>query len=258
MKCFTIDPHADEVDNQIKITSGILLTDVTINRRNAVGVSLGYFNPRESDEEGNPLRPRCLKVLGAKSGDTVTEMYIETLGEEHKHKTGLIKVREPRDDSDHVLVYLDVSNPKGRARWQNAKGLSLAGNLLEGRYYSNNVVQRPPKEPGKFLDFCCPSLLTMTAGEKYTLRYWNSTTHSLRDATFCYADGKISIVNNVPVQKKTTVTKSFKKRKQVSGGNHDAKFTRPKSDFGAKLADAFSGKNRTRRDGKDHRYQREW
>lgn len=233
MKLFsiTLNPLAEEI---ISISSGANIKKFDLNKRSAVGIDLGYFTPRTSDTEGTPLNAKYFKVDNAE-GTAVEHVTLKQV--EGKHIQYGVAVTE--DEDTDILVYLNVFDAETRARFLNGVQYREENRLIEGRYFTNNVVYL--RTPGvRVPTFCCPSLLVCHPNDTFQVSYKNTNTDQYRIATLKYENDNVVLVSD---EEKPHVPNIKRERK-----SEDPKFKksnrihRPKemSAFGESLANTLA------------------
>ena len=266
MLIFTIDPHEDEVDNNITTYDGVMIETLpgSTNARYPqprCGLPLGYFTQRPGDIVDTPLHPKYFVIFNTEEGEALTHMKLSNSGVP-EGKTGLrfgAKMTEDEitnDTRESCAVYLKVFNPNGRARFCDAVELRREGILLEGRYEENNVVRT--YDPEKRVACCYPSLLILNTNDSCSFIYRNNTTHTTRKVTFHFDGEELVFDSNEPLARRPKAGRNTSSREPRTANS-------ALGTFGQLLVDAGEGtfgkhdRHRAKYDRrqKDRNYRRE-
>lgn len=245
MKTYTIHLSTDTSDNQVDISTGVTTDTFTTNKGYTIhGIDLGYFAPRDTDISGTPLNRKCFAVKGVKDDTTPLTDICLTEPNERGNFVGMMKSDE---DADHCLAYLDAKDANISGRWSNAKDLKIRHQLVEGRWFVDNVVPEKTTEKHS-IRFACPSVIILNTNTDTTFVYFDKHTHHSRTVTIRWTGSELELVSNEP-----TPDRPRGPRREFGQRVRSAPVVHP--DVLLPMEDAPERRRRDRRDN-DRRHQR--
>lgn len=202
MKIFTINPHADEVNEKMEIVNSLELVEFTIKDKKSRGIDLGYFQ-RDLDPE-HPVK-KFFKVF-VPDENTVQVTDVRPFYKDGNFKS-LTAISEP-EDLDKACVFLKCNRPYGRARFTNELDLIRKKILVSGKIVGDKVITN--KNGQKFRDECHPSILIISKDESYTFSFFNTLKKYKQLATITYNGETIDVsIKNLPPKKKPAKITAF-------------------------------------------------